>query len=105
MIYRYCDNAGGWLTASTWFSTSSVNPTSGSWVRIGGTTTVPAGATAISLSLRRSTGTQYVLGDTLDGTGLMIVKDANLYNFGYGNSAGWAWSGVANNSTSFGPPL
>ncbi len=35
--------------------------------------------------------------------GAMISEGIDQLNFGDGNSAGWAWSGAANNTTSLGP--
>ena len=42
---------------------------------------------------------------TLDVTGVMLVEGSGVYDFADGNTAGWAWGGEPNNSTSVGPPL
>lgn len=44
-------------------------------------------------------GMQYWIDD------VMLVKGTEPANYADGNSAGWVWSGTANNSTSSGPAL
>ncbi len=50
-----------------------------------------------------SSGTPWQVGDYLEVSKFMIVKGATKVDYRDGGSAGWAWNGVANNSSSTGP--
>lgn len=75
------------------------------WTRITLTLTAPTGAVAVGVISDVDGGTAWQVGNTLDGTGLMMTQGSTLYNYADGNSPNWIWNGTANNSTSTGPPL
>ena len=81
---------------NTWTTLSVINATA------------PAGTTYAGIRAYSVTGTgasTWQAGDILDLDAAMFVSGANLYNYADGNSANWAWTGTANNSTSTGIPL
>lgn len=76
---------------------------SGSWVRVSATATAPATAAKANIYLGAPTGT--AVGVVIDIDGAMLTEGNAAYEFSDGNSAGWAWNGVENASTSSGPVL
>lgn len=101
-LYAYNSSGtavGGKITGAT---TTSV---SGTWHRISITYTVPAGVAYLQPNSDVLNGPNWAAGDTLDGTGLLVTDGSALNAFADGNSAGWAWNGAPNNSTSTGPAL
>ncbi len=77
------------------------------WTRISTTMTAPAGAVRITgvVTPSMSPTSAWAVGDTLDGTGLMVTQGSTLYNYADGSSPGWAWTGTPNASSSIGPAL
>jgi len=80
------------------------------WNRVWVTTTVPPGAAKATLALLVPTlggGTAWVVGDTLDATGVLAEASANADSYFDGNTAttpdiDYIWTGVAGSSTSQG---
>lgn len=73
-----------------------------SWTKLEGTCTMTvdtnaAGAGAYGLAVQP--------GDSVWFDEFMITPGSTRYSYADGNSPNWAWSGVANNSPSTGPPL
>ena len=85
--------AGGNVTTTITLAANEVG-------RISYTLTPPATGTILPWVLR--TGT---LPTTFDVDGIMITSGSNTPNFADGNSSGWIWNGISNNSTSTGPAL
>jgi len=105
-IYQY-DSAGA--TVARIYGPVTVLPAN-KWTRISYTYTNTTSNVAYFQALPDISGSSsngvsvWVPGDTLDGTGYMITKGTNLYDYSdpYTNSA-WTWNGTANDSTSTGP--
>ncbi len=68
------------------------------------TAVAPAGAVRAYLHYRQDTGTAPSVGSTMDTTALMLTEGSTQYSYADGDSTNWAWSDVANNSQSSGPP-
>ena len=102
---RFFDSAGSSL-GNTLSSASSAPTTIGA---NGGTETLsasgvaPSGTASVGVAITRNTTSGAATGDLLQVTNVWL-SDANG-NYASGNSAGWAWNGPANNSTSTGPSL
>jgi prepilin-type N-terminal cleavage/methylation domain-containing protein len=98
-----------WHAADGTYISYSGSPSSalsaGVWTRLTFTTTAPANAATLGMVSDVDSGTLWTVGDTLDGTGLMITDGGMLYNYADGNSSNWRWNGTSNASTSTGPPL
>lgn len=78
------------------------------WTRISYTYSVPSEVGKIGIVCDSNTNTtngavNWLVGSTLDGTGLMVTRGSTAYNYADGYSASWAWSGTPNNSISTGP--
>ena len=76
------------------------------WYRVTGTATAPANAAYLSAyhDIYLSSALALSVGDTLDGTALMVTKDGNTYNYVDPiTSPLWVWNGATNSSTSTGP--
>jgi hypothetical protein len=85
--------------------TNSVSPivslTSGAWVRISHTVTAPAGAAFLGANIDPDTGPNWLIGETLDATGLLVELSPVLGSYFDGSTiaAGdysYAWTGAAN---------
>lgn len=99
-----------WLTTSNSSAGSNDGSTTvltpNTWTRISASGTAPSNTVALRLDIDAGTGAiQWATNDTLDITMLMISEGTTLYTYADGSSAGWAWSGTANNSKSTGPAL
>ncbi len=99
-----------WLNASAGSSGvsngTSVTLVANTWTRISVTGTAPATTVSFRLDLDGGSGAvQWANTDTLDYTMLMVTAGSTLYLYADGNTAGWDWTGVTNNSPSTGPPL
>ena len=97
-------NASGVSMSQSFFNPYVTLPAN-TWTRLTATVAAPSGAAFVGIISHVSAGTTWSPGDTLDGTGLMVTQGDTLYAFADGASPGWAWNGMANNSTSTGPPL
>jgi len=100
---EWVDNAGASLGSPAY--NPFVTLTANTWTRLNVTATAPSGAAYAGIITHVDSGTTWIASDRLDGTGLMITEGSTLYNYGDGASAGWAWIGTPNNSTSTGPVL
>jgi len=104
MRVRYVDAANNWIGGSILSPGQSL--AGGQWVRPTVTATAPAGAVRVQIhTLQEGTVPTHAIGDTLDGTGLMVTDGATTYNYADGNSSNWVWNGTAHASTSTGPAL
>ncbi len=103
----YWHDTAGALVGTAVLGTPITSVSAGAWNRLSLTATAPAGAVVVDISsdCGSSPASSWSVGDTLDGTGLMITQGSTLYNYADGNSPGWAWTGTPNASTSIGPPL
>jgi hypothetical protein len=78
------------------------------WTRLAGSATAPAlavNARASFFSDPGAGGSVWLVGDTLDVDAAMLTEGATVWDYRDGSftSDGWAWTGTANASTSFGP--
>lgn len=84
-------------------SCNTVNPGLSVWARITCHFTTPdtsyIGNYGVVISTIGSTTT------TIDTSNWIITQSSAFYDYADGSSAGWSWSGTANNSTSTGPAL
>ncbi|WIE81144.1 carbohydrate binding domain-containing protein [Curtobacterium sp. MCSS17_016] len=80
--------------------TNGVTLEPGTWTRIVGTGTVPAGAPIPTATFYAEHS--WVPGDTLDATAAMISRGDTVYDYADGTSSGWTWTGAANLSPSIG---
>jgi prepilin-type N-terminal cleavage/methylation domain-containing protein len=80
----------------------------GAWTRMSVTAQAPTGAVRYFIVPFATAGTSYspwAANDYVDADGMMLTEGSTLYTYADGSSAGWAWNGTANASTSSGPPL
>ncbi|MDB5179414.1 MAG: prepilin-type N-terminal cleavage/methylation protein [Candidatus Saccharibacteria bacterium] len=75
------------------------------WQRVSRTFTSASNGVYIRPKIAYSGGAGAPSNNTFDATAVLITAGTTLYNYGDGNSSGWAWNGVLNNSTSSGPAL
>lgn len=103
-IYLRCATS-----ASTWLANnkgSSVSAGNSQWVRISQTLQTPADCDRLAIMVAETgNGSTSAVGDTVDGTGLMITKGSTLHTYADGSSSNWIWNGTPNASTSTGPAL
>lgn len=78
----------------------TVTPTAGQWDRVSLTATAPVGATTVTLGSDVFGNGTWPVDATLDGTGLLVTKTAELGPYADGNTPGYVWDGPPNNSTS-----
>lgn len=75
----------------------------GVWYPIEFTATAPAGTVSVfvyqDVSMPLSA---WAVGDTIDGTGLVVTQNPTRWRFADGSSPGWRWLGAANTSESAG---
>ena len=105
IIIQWYD-ASGSLLSSTNGNDTSLQIAADTWYRPSITATVPTGAVSMKpyISLWLSSNTSLSVGDTLDGTALMITKGSTVYDYADPTTnLSWAWNGTPNNSTSSGP--
>jgi len=95
-----------------------------SWTDGGGTTTLDAAETLVTPANQWTTlaltgqasapvtvkarivtapGQSWSIGDTFDFDSFMLTQGSTVYQYRDGTSAGWSWTGAANNSASTGP--
>jgi prepilin-type N-terminal cleavage/methylation domain-containing protein len=86
-------------------SGSAVPDQPNQWMRVSRTFTTGASTAYIRPSVAYSGNTGAGPGSTFDSTAWMITLGSTLYDFGYGGTANWGWSGTANASTSSGPAV
>lgn len=95
-----------WHGTATTTTVSPVSAVGTSWTRLSVSGTAPAGTTSVTLVMYiDSATTTFGPGDYEDADAIMLTQGSTLYNYGDGNSSGWAWSGTANLSPSTGPAL
>lgn len=92
--------AGGTILSSSGGSFATVGPSG--WTRISATGTAPATADRVTVTTYAS-GSPWVANDYQDIDAGMLTEGSNLTGYADGDSANWAWTGTANNSTSMGP--
>lgn len=103
---RFADSGGAWLAAET-AGTALGSGTANTWFRATVTTTVPTGAAYFAVNLNQSGTVSNAVGDTMDGTGLLVEADvASSGSYFDGNTGNFsdfttAWSGTANASASY----
>ncbi len=103
MRISWYDSSGAAIGSS--LTGPDVTLTANTWKRISLTLTAPAGAVTVAVISDVDGGTAWQVGNTLDGTGLMMTVGATLFNYADGNSPNWIWNGTPNASTSTGSPL
>jgi prepilin-type N-terminal cleavage/methylation domain-containing protein len=96
------DGAGTSLGSS---NGTTVTPITNTWLRLNRTFTVGASTAYIRVNVAFSGPSGAGPGETFDVTGFMVTPGSILYDFNDGNSAGWGWTGAANNSASSGPAV
>lgn len=102
LTVRFYDSGGTILANAVYGQNLPSGFNANQWHRLSATATVPAGAAyAWAFAEVYITGLQ--VGDSLDGTGIMVNSGSTLYQYADGNSANWSWNGTANASTSSGP--
>lgn len=109
MSFQWRDGAGVQI-GSTVSSPNTNLPggvvTAGTWYPIEFTATAPAGTVSVfvyqDVSMPLSV---WAVGDTIDGTGLVVTQTPTRWRFADGGSPGWRWLGAANTSESAGYPL
>lgn len=96
------NGAGAWV-GSTIYS-PEVAYVANNWQRL--VTSFTASSTGyLVCSSRLQANINWLVGDTIDTTGLMLTVSSTLFSYGDGDSPGWFWTGTPNNSTSIGPAL
>lgn len=93
-----------WLAPAT--TTSTVALPAGQWVRLSITLTVPPGAQHMSLITRLMDNVPIVVGETMDGTGLLVETaepGASPRTYFDGNTPGALWASAADASVSSRP--
>lgn len=96
---RFATDSTTWTASAVGGAT--VSTITDQWVRVILTTTAPAGAVRMASLV---TDSNDAVGDTLDGTGLMVTKSSSAYNYADPTtSSSWVWNGNPNASTSTGP--
>lgn len=79
--------------------------TAGTWHKLSLTATAPVNTvTMFAYQLVYVENGAWAVGDTIDGTGLMVTRNPPLWKFADGNSPGWKWLGAVNTSESAGYP-
>jgi hypothetical protein len=101
-IYRRPSDAVGWLAASA--AGPTVNCPAGVWTRVTLTYTPPANAISVALLVCQVSGT-FEVGDTIDGTGLLIEASSFVGSWFSGATPDTEtvindWTGTPNASTS-----
>lgn len=99
---RFANAAGVWLGAALYGQRVAI--ASGSWVRVTHRVTVPDGA-AVMGAMANVVATGGALGDTLDGTGLLVERARTLESYFDGGMPDnqvydYSWNGTANASPS-----
>ena len=102
--YRIHDGAGAWLTGANASSCPFMAYTANTWVRITCVFT-PTVTGYLAATVRYEASVSWPTGATIDATGLMFSNGSSVPAYADGNSAGWVWTGDANNSISTGPAL
>lgn len=92
--------AGGTILSSSGGSFATAGP--GGWTRISASGTAPATADRVTVTTYAS-GSPWVANDYQDIDAGMLTEGSSLTSYADGDSANWAWTGTANNSTSIGP--
>lgn len=101
-------NSSGSAIGTDITNPSAIVTAASTWQRTSYTLTAPALATQARYffyAVAGTGGTNWNVGDTFEVDGVMVTQGATLYNYGDGNTSGWAWSSSsqANNTTSTGP--
>lgn len=106
---RFVDSGNAWL-GSTYNGSSvdlpigSSSTTPGAWVRPMLTVTAPAGAVRMQIYVRETNvSPAHSIGDMIEGTGLMITRGTELYQYRDGTYSSWIWNGSENAASSIGP--
>jgi hypothetical protein len=102
-ISVYWRNAAGAYLSTN--DSASVALVSGEWVRISGVFTAPTGAVSMGVNTDPDTGPIWAVGDTLDGTGLLVEASPTVGSYFDGNATYVSgsvatWTGNKNASTS-----
>jgi hypothetical protein len=92
------ENGGAYRAFGAIIPSGTVIPAT--WTRYSGTVTV---ASDLGYDLRIILRTGATIGDVISYDALMLTEGTTLYNYGDGNTDGWAWNGTSNASTSTGP--
>lgn len=100
--FQWFDSAGVSISTAT---TPNQSYVANQWLKLSNTQTAPANAAYLEIISIAYLEFNIQVGDTFDGTGLMITKTSDLKDFAGGNSRNWRWTGTANNSQSTGPAL
>lgn len=99
---KFTDDTGAWITGIT--DGATVPLSAGVWARPYLTVAAPAGATGVALETIIDGTTSWVVGDRMDGTGLLVEKSATVGVYFSGATADpdfpSSWAGPANASTS-----
>lgn len=96
-------DAAGTSLSST--SGSIFADTQNTWTRISRTITTDASTAFMRTAAVFSGNTGAQPGQTFDVSAFMLTAGSTLYDFGYGGTANWGWTGTANASTSSGPAV
>ncbi len=93
--YQATDSTG----TTAYNSIGTIGSATGSWQKVQFTFT--ASLTTWRVALRELSATA----GTIALTGVIVTAGPTYYNYADGNTAGWTWSGTANDSTSSGPSV
>lgn len=102
MRFSWYDSSGNSIS---WAGAANQSYVANQWLRLSNTQTAPAGAAYLELVSIAYLSSNIQVGDTFDGTGLMITRTSDVKDFAGGNSRNWRWLGTTNNSQSTGPAL
>lgn len=106
IVVEWYDGAGVRIGAAV-NGSNIATVTAGTWHNLSISNVVaPAGAFSIrAFQMVYVENGTWTVGDTLDGTGLMVTRNPPLWKFADGSSPGWKWLGAVNTSESAGYPI